>query len=99
MQSIIRKYVIVTVAILSLTFLATGIISVNEETSYVISGEKEDVLYVQSTTSQRLLVKESNEQETEILSLDSDNVRSTFSTVVSFLPSPFSQILWGIFLK
>ena len=62
MQKIIRNYVIITSFLLCLTFLVTGIIGVNQETSYVISGEKEEVLRVQSTTSERLLVKEEKQK-------------------------------------
>lgn len=97
MQSIIRKYVILTSLILAVTFLLTGIISVNEETSYVISGEKEDVLRVQSTTSERLLVSANENAETEIWSVDSKKARNTTIVLLAaILPSPFSQIVWGL---
>lgn len=97
MQSIIRKYVIMTSLILSVTFLFTGIISVNEETSFVISGKKEDVLRVQSTTSERLLVSENEDTQTEIWSVNSEKAKNTaIILLAALLPSPFSQIVWGI---
>lgn len=97
MQSVIRKYVILTSVILSITLLATGIINVNEETSYVISGEKNEVLRVQSTTSERLLISTENATQKEIFSVDSAEIKK-FATIflAGILPSPFSQIVWGI---
>ena len=94
MKSIIRSYVIVTTIILSVVFLAIGVISVNEETSYVISGEKQEVLRVQSTTSERLIV--SSDEETEILSVSSKDMRNVTMLLAGVLPSPFSQIVWGL---
>lgn len=94
MKSIIRGYVIVTTVILSVVFLAIGVISVNEETAYVISGEKQEVLRVQSTTSEKLLV--SSEDEAEIFSVNSDDIRNTAMILAGVLPAPFSQIVWGL---
>lgn len=96
MKSIVRKYVIVTSMILSLTFLATGIISVNDETSYVINGKRREVLRVQSTTSEKLLVSTQDETDTEIFSVNSDDLRSAAVLLSGILPSPFAQIVWSL---
>ncbi len=96
MKTIVRNYVIVTSLVLCLTLLATGIIGVRQETSYVISGEKEEVIRVQSTTSQRLLVKENEESQEQLLTVDSADTESFFIFLSSVLPSPFSQIVWGM---
>lgn len=94
MHKIIRNYVIITSFLLCLTFLAVGIIGVNEETSYVISGKREDILRVQSTTSERLLVKE-GEETTHILSFTDKDKETLLLFLAGILPSPFSQIVWG----
>ncbi len=96
MKSIVRKYTVVTVVVLSLMFLVSGIINVNEETSYVISGEKAEVVRVQSTTSQRLTVETSAENDTKVISVNTENIKNNAVIFAGFLPSPFSQILWGI---
>lgn len=96
MKSIFRKYTVVTVSILSVMFLVSGIISVKEETSYVISGEKSEVVRVQSTTSQRLLLETKEENNIKVLSVNPKTVKSNTIVFVSFLPSPLSQIVWGI---
>lgn len=92
MQKAVRYYVVTTAVILCLTLLFCGIISVREETNYVISGEREDVLKVQSTTSERLIITDTGE-DTEIHFPD----RETFLLIISgILPSPLSQIVWGL---
>lgn len=97
MQSVIRKYVILTSVILCATLLVTGIINVNEETSYVISGEKKEVLRVQSTTSERLLISTDDKTQTEIFAVDSEKIKSVTTLLLTgILPSPFSQIIWGL---
>ncbi len=95
MQKILRNYVIITSLLLCLTFLIVGIIGVNEETSYVMSGEREDVLRVQSTTSERLLVKEGSES-THLLSLDRKDRETALILLASILPSPLAQIAWAM---
>lgn len=95
MKSIVRKYTIVTVVILSLMFLISGIINVNEETSYVISGEKADVVRVQSTTSQRLMVETSEQDNAKVIFVNPQNIKNNAIMFAGLLPSPFSQILWG----
>lgn len=95
MQKILRNYVIITSLLLCLTFLIAGIIGVNEETSYVMSGEREDVLRVQSTTSERLLVKEGSES-THLLSLDKKDRETALILLASILPSPLAQIAWAM---
>lgn len=94
MQKLIRNYVILTSFLLCLTFLFVGIIGVNEETSYVISGERDDVLRVQSTTSERLLVKD-GEENTKILSFGSEDKETLIILLAGLLPSPLSQIVWS----
>ena len=93
MQKIIRNYVIITSFLLCLTFLVTGIIGVNQETSYVISGEKEEVLRVQSTTSQQLLVKE-GETEENIVTLSRADGKNLALFLAGVLPAPFAHIVW-----
>lgn len=93
MQKIIRNYVIITSFLLCLTFLVTGIIGVNQETSYVISGEKEEVLRVQSTTSQQLLVKE-GETEENIVTLSTTDGKNLAMLLAGVLPAPFAHIVW-----
>ncbi len=93
MQKIIRNYVIITSFLLCLTFLVTGIIGVNQETSYVISGEKEEVLRVQSTTSERLLVKE-GETEENLASVSLADGKNLAMFLASILPAPFAHIVW-----
>lgn len=95
MQKILRNYVIITSFLLCLTFLFVGIIGVNEETSYVISGERDDVLKVQSTTSERLLVKEGKES-TRILSFDDKDKETLIILLAGILPSPLAQIAWAL---
>lgn len=95
MQKILRNYVIITSFILCLTFLTVGIIGVNEETSYVLSGERKDVLRVQSTTSERLLVKEGSESR-HLLSFDSKDKETALIFLAGILPSPFAQIVWAM---
>ena len=95
MQKILRNYVIITSFLLCLTFLFVGIIGVNEETSYVISGERDDVLKVQSTTSERLLVKEGKES-TRILSFDEKDRKTLIILLAGILPSPLAQIAWAL---
>ncbi len=95
MQKILRNYVIITSFLLCLTFLFVGIIGVNEETSYVISGEREDVLKVQSTTSERLLVKEGKENA-RILSFDNKDKETFIILLAGILPSPLAQIAWAL---
>lgn len=95
MQKILRSYVIITSFLLCLTFLFVGIIGVNEETSYVISGERDDVLKVQSTTSERLLVKEGKES-TRILSFDNKDKETLIIFLAGILPSPLAQIAWAL---
>lgn len=95
MQKILRSYVIVTSFFLCLTFLAVGIIGVNEETSYVLSGEREDVLRVQSTTSERLLVKE-GEESRHLISFDGRDRETALILLASILPSPLAQIAWAM---
>lgn len=94
MQKLIRNYVILTSFLLCLTFLFVGIIGVNEETSYVISGERDDVLRVQSTTTERLLVKD-GEENTKILSFGSKDKETLIILLAGLLPSPLSQIVWS----
>ncbi len=94
MQKLIRNYVILTSFLLCLTFLFVGIIGVNEETSYVISGERDDVLRVQSTTTERLLVKD-GEENTKILSFGSEDKETLIILLAGLLPSPLSQIVWS----
>ncbi len=96
MQKIIRSYVVITAVILCLTLLVTGLISVNEETSYVISGEREDVLRVQSTTSERLIISENGNTVTESKKLTLPDKESVFMILSGLLPSPFSQIIWSL---
>ena len=93
MQKIIRSYVIITSFLLCLTFLVTGIIGVNQETSYVISGEKEEVLRVQSTTSERLLVKQ-GETEENLASVSLSDGKNLAMLLAVFLPAPFGHIAW-----
>lgn len=95
MQKILRNYVIITSFLLCLTFLFVGIIGVNEETSYVISGERDDVLRVQSTTSERLLVKEGSES-TRLLSFDNKDRETLLILLAGILPSPLAQIAWSL---
>lgn len=95
MQKILRNYVIITSFLLCLTFLFVGIIGVNEETSYVISGERDDVLKVQSTTSERLLVKEGKES-TRILSFDNKDKETLIILLAGILPSPLAHIAWAL---
>lgn len=95
MQKILRNYVIITSFLLCLTFLCVGIIGVNEETSYVISGERDDVLRVQSTTSERLLVKEGDES-TRLLSFDNKDRETLIILLAGILPSPLAQIAWAL---
>lgn len=94
MQKLIRNYVILTSFLLCLTLLFVGIIGVNEETSYVISGERDDVLRVQSTTTERLLVKD-GEENTKILSFGSEDKETLIILLAGLLPSPLSQIVWS----
>lgn len=96
MKSILRKYTIVTVVILSLMFLISGIINVNEETSFVISGEKSEVVRVQSTTSQRFTIENSPEDDTKIIWVNTEKIKNNAIMLAGVLPSPFSQILWGL---
>lgn len=95
MKSIVRKYTIVTVVILSLMFLVSGIINVNEETSYVISGEKAGAVRVQSTTSQRLTFETSVEDDTKVIMINTGNIKNSAIMFAGLLPAPFSQILWS----
>lgn len=95
MQKILRNYVIITSFLLCLTFLFVGIIGVNEETSYVISGERKDELKVQSTTTERLLVKEGSESK-RILSFDNKDRETLIILLAGILPSPLAQIAWAL---
>ncbi len=95
MKSIARKYTIVTVVILFVMFLVSGIINVNEETSYVISGEKAGVVRVQSTTSQKLTVETSVGDESKVILVNPENIKNNAIMFAGLLPSPFAQILWG----
>ncbi|MBE6756683.1 MAG: hypothetical protein E7555_09525 [Ruminococcaceae bacterium] len=95
MQKILRNYVIITSFLLCLTFLFVGIIGVNEETSYVISGERKDELRVQSTTTERLLVKEGSESK-RILSFDNKDRETLIILLAGILPSPLAQIAWAL---
>lgn len=95
MQKILRNYVIITSFLLCLTFLFVGIIGVNEETSYVISGERKDELRVQSTTTERLLVKEGSESK-RILSFDNKDRETVIILLAGILPSPLAQIAWAL---
>lgn len=93
MQKIVRNYVIITSFLLCLTLLVTGIIGVNAETSYVISGEREDVLRVQSTTSERLLVK-TGETDENLVSVNSRDMETVLMLLAGILPSPLAHIVW-----
>ena len=93
MQKIVRNYVILTSFLLCLTLLATGIIGVNTETSYVISGERDDVLRVQSTTSEKLLIKQ-GETEENIVTIDSSDTSNLMIFLAGILPAPLSNIAW-----
>jgi len=93
MQKIVRNYVILTSFLLCLTLLVTGIIGVNTETSYVISGEREDVLKVQSTTSQKLLVKQ-GETEENLVTVDTSDTDTLMIFLAGILPAPLSNIAW-----
>jgi len=95
MQKILRNYVIITSFLLCLTFLFVGIIGVNEETSYVISGERKDELRGQSTTTERLLVKEGSESK-RILSFDNKDRETLIILLAGILPSPLAQIAWAL---
>lgn len=95
MQKILRNYVIITSFLLCLTFLFVGIIGVNEETSYVISGERDDVLRVQSTTSEQLLIKEGTESR-RILSFNNKDKETLMILLAGILPSPLAQIVWAL---
>ncbi len=95
MQKILRNYVIITSFLLCLTFLFVGIIGVNEETSYVISGERKDELKVQLTTTERLLVKEGSESK-RILSFDNKDRETLIILLAGILPSPLAQIAWAL---
>lgn len=94
MKKIVKSYVIVTAVILCMTFLAGGISEVNSETSYVMNGEKSDVVRVQSTTSQRLLVKSGKQSDEEILSFDFYNTTLARTLLCTALPAPLSQFVW-----
>ena len=96
MHTIIRNYVIVTSLVLCLTLLAAGIIGVRQETAYVISGEKEEVIKVQSTTSQRLLLRENEDTEEKLLTINSSDTEKILIVLSAVLPSPFSQIVWSM---
>lgn len=95
MQKILRNYVIITSFLLCLTFLFVGIIGVNEETSYVISGERDDVLRVQSTTSEQFLIKEGTESR-RILSFNNKDKETLMILLAGILPSPLAQIAWAL---
>lgn len=94
MKKIVKGYVIVTAVILCATFLIGGISEVNSETSYVMNGEKADVVRVQSTTSQRLLVKSGKQSDEEILSFDFHNTHLARTLLCAALPAPLSQLVW-----
>ncbi len=94
MKKIVKSYVIVTAVILCMTFLIGGIYEVNSETSYVMSGEKADVVRAQSTTSQRLLVKSGKQSDEEILSFDFHNITLARTLLCTALPAPLSQLVW-----
>ncbi len=96
MQKIVRTYTVITAIILCLTLLATGIISVNEETSYVLSGEKEEVVRVQSTTSERLLVSQTDEHDENMFEIMLPDKETVIMILSGILPSPFSQIVWSM---
>lgn len=93
MQKIVRNYVILTSFLLCLTLLVTGIIGVNTETSYVISGEREDVLKVQSTTSQKMLIKQ-GETEENLVSVNTEDAETLMVFLAGILPAPLSNIAW-----
>ena len=93
MHKIVRNYVIITSFLLCLTLLATGIIGVNTETSYVISGKRDDVLKVQSTTSEKLLIKQGKTQE-NIVSLSTSDTDTFMILLAGILPAPLSNIAW-----
>ncbi len=92
MQKIVRNYVIITSFLLCLTLLVTGIIGVNQETSYVTSGEREKVLRVQSTTTEKLLVREGEEES--LVEIGQSDTKNVFMLLSGILPAPLAHVSW-----
>lgn len=97
MKKIIKAYVFTTISVLCVALLVCGIINVSGETSYILSGERDEYLTAESSKTQRLLVENGGESEGKEVLILTDEQLAVMSTAAEIvLPSPVSNILWAV---
>ncbi len=95
MKKIIGSFVFTVVTVLCVAILVCGIVSVKDETSYIISGERENIISAQYSDTQQLLLK-SDEDNKKTLTLTDEHLRKIKFVFEVILPSPLGNILWAV---
>ena len=88
MKKIFRLYFILTSVILCSMFLFCGIVGINDETSYVITGERNSVVKAQSINGEQMLTFEKTSGKTDmIVKFDKEKLKS-FVSVAKYCVIP-----------
>ena len=95
MKKILKINFTAVAFILCIMFLLCGIEGINNETSYIISGERQSVVKVQSRNGQSTITSSAGNRENTVeISLNSDAVSQVARYAKYFLFPPLGNILF-----
>lgn len=96
MKRIIKYYLICIITVFCISFTLFGIISVDEQTSFITSGIAPSVITAQGIQNKSVKVLKNGTENTQtIIIFTQADVLNALKTAGYIVPSPWKNILWG----
>lgn len=96
MQRILKYNLIVMCVILCALFFFCGVVEINDETTFITTGETEDVIKVQSISGKKLITEEKkNGDVNKLMTFDEDKFYVFLSYAKYCALPPVGNIIWA----
>lgn len=97
MRKIFKLYFVIIIFILCASFLLCGIAEINSQTSYVITGQKSDVVKAQNLNGKKVVeYKNQKENEPVIFSVNTKTLKNVTNVAKYCCVPPFGCIISAI---
>lgn len=97
MKTALRWNLIVTALLLCVLFFFCGVVGINDETNYVITGEKAGVVKAESVSDNKVFKMEfKDKNSTAIVEFNKEKLEEYLHYAKYCTYPPFGDILWGV---
>lgn len=96
MQRILKLNMVIMCVILCALFLFCGVVEINDETTFITTGETENVIKVQSISGKKLITEEKKNGDINNIASFNEEKLSGFLTYAKYCTvPPLGNILWA----